>query len=121
MPDTRRDTRAGTIELPVPKLRSDAYFPDWLLDLRRRGEAALISVVATNYLPGVSTRRMDKLVETLGSRACPRARLPDSHRARRAVAALRSRPLGTGPYTSVCADALTLKSARAVGWSTCTS
>jgi putative transposase len=60
------DTRAGTIELAVPKLRSGSYFPDWLLERRRRAEAALISVVATSYLLGVSTRRMDKLVETLG-------------------------------------------------------
>jgi transposase-like protein len=60
------DTRAGTIDLAVPKLRSGSYFPDWLLERRRRAEAALISVVATSYLLGVSTRRMDKLVETLG-------------------------------------------------------
>jgi transposase-like protein len=60
------DTRAGTIELAIPKLRSGSYFPDWLLERRRRAEAALVSVVATSYLLGVSTRRMEKLVETLG-------------------------------------------------------
>ena len=42
------------------------YFPDWLLERRRRAEAALVTVVATSYLLGVSTRRMEKLVETLG-------------------------------------------------------
>src|SRR6188508_1746437 len=41
-------------------------FPEWLLERRRRAEAALVSVVATSYLLGVSTRRMEKLVETLG-------------------------------------------------------
>src|ERR687890_445458 len=60
------DTRAGTVELAVPKLRSGSYFPDWLLERRRRAEQALISVVATSYLLGVSTRRVDKLVEQLG-------------------------------------------------------
>jgi transposase-like protein len=60
------DTRAGTIELAIPKLRSGSYYPDWLLERRRRAEQALISVVATSYLLGVSTRRVDKLVEQLG-------------------------------------------------------
>ena len=41
-------------------------FPDWLLERRKRAERALTTVVATCYLLGVSTRRMDKLVETLG-------------------------------------------------------
>jgi transposase-like protein len=60
------DTRAGTIELAVPKLRSGSYFPGWLLDRRRRAEQALIGVVATSYLLGVSTRRVDTLVQALG-------------------------------------------------------
>ncbi|MGW4659410.1 transposase, partial [Streptomyces sp. NPDC004279] len=60
------DTRAGTIELAVPKLRTGSYFPHWLLERRRRAEQALISVVATAYLLGVSTRRVEKLAESLG-------------------------------------------------------
>jgi transposase-like protein len=60
------DTRAGTIDFAIPTLRSGSYFPNWLLERRRRAEAALVSVVATSYLLGVSTRRMEKLVETLG-------------------------------------------------------
>ena len=60
------DTRAGTIELAIPKLREGSYFPDWLPERRRRAERALISVVATSHLLGVSTRRMEKLVEQLG-------------------------------------------------------
>ena len=44
------DTRAGTIELSIPKLRRGSYFPDWLLECRRRAEQALVSVVATAYL-----------------------------------------------------------------------
>src|SRR5205814_10180280 len=60
------DTRAGTVELAVPKLRSGSYFPDWLLQHRRRAEQALVSVVATSYLLGVSTRRWEELVERRG-------------------------------------------------------
>jgi putative transposase len=50
--DREWDTRAGTIELAVPKLREGSYFPDWLLQRRRRAEQALTSVVATSYLLG---------------------------------------------------------------------
>jgi putative transposase len=46
------DTHAGTIELAIPKLRAGSYFPEWLLERRRRAEAALVSVVATSYLLG---------------------------------------------------------------------
>ena len=60
------DLRTGTIDVAIPKLRSGSYFPDWLLERRKRAESALISVVATCYLLGVSTRRMDKLVQSLG-------------------------------------------------------
>lgn len=60
------DTRAGSIDLAIPKLRSGSYFPDWLLQRRRRAEQALVSVVATSYLLGVSTRRVEKLVGQLG-------------------------------------------------------
>ena len=52
------DTRAGTVEVAIPKLREGSYFPDWLLERRKRAERALTtSVVATCYLLGVSTRR----------------------------------------------------------------
>src|SRR3954453_10568113 len=60
------DTRAGTLDVAIPKLRSGSYFPDWLLHPARRAERALTTVVATCYLLGVSTRRMEKLVESLG-------------------------------------------------------
>jgi len=60
------DTLVGTIDVAIPKLRQGTYFPDWLLERRKRAETALITVVADCYLAGVSTRRMDKLVKTLG-------------------------------------------------------
>src|SRR4029453_18197605 len=82
------DTRAGSIELAVPQLRGGSSSPDWLLQRRRRAESALVSVVATSYLLGVSTRRMEKLVETLESPGCRSRRSPrwpkiSTHRWRR--------------------------------------
>jgi putative transposase len=60
------DTRAGSIELDIPKVRRGSYFPDWLLEPRRRAERALFSVIAEAYVLGVSTRKVDALVRTLG-------------------------------------------------------
>jgi transposase-like protein len=68
------DTRAGTIDVAIPKLRQGCYLPDWLLERRRRAEAAPTSVVATSYLLGVSTRRMEKLVEARRPISTPRWR-----------------------------------------------
>ena len=104
------DTRAGTVELAIPKLRSGSYFPDWLLDRRRRAEQALVSVVATAYLLGVSTRRVDKLVEQLGIKNISKSQVSELSKSLDAqVEAFRSRPLDTGPYTFVWIDALTQK------------
>jgi transposase-like protein len=104
------DTRVGTIELALPKLRSGSYFPEWLLERRKRAEKAMISVVATSYLLGVSTRRVEKLVEQLGitrlskSQVSVMAKELDEH-----VESFRTRPLDAGPYTFLAADALTMK------------
>jgi putative transposase len=105
------DTRAGTLDLAVPKLRQGTYFPEWLLERRKRAERALTSVVATCYLLGVSTRRMDKLVQSLGittlskSQVSEMAKDLDAH-----VEEFRTRRLeDAGPFTFVAADALVLK------------
>ena len=104
------DTRVGTLEVEIPKLRSGSYFPDWLLQRRRRAEAALTSVVATSYLLGVSTRRMEKLVQTLGITNLSRSQVSRmAAELDAAVEAFRTRPLDAGPYTFVAADALVLK------------
>lgn len=71
------DTRVSTIDVAVPKLRTGSYFPDWLLTRRRRAEGALTSVVATCYLLGISTRRMDKLVQSLGLTSLSRSQVSD--------------------------------------------
>src|SRR5687767_7115339 len=94
------DTRAGTVELAIPKLRSGSYFPEWLLERRRRAEQALVSVVATSYLLGVSTRRVDKLVETLGVTRLSKSQVSEMARSLDGqVSAFRNRPLDAGPYT----------------------
>ena len=55
----------GTIELAIPELGKSSYFPDRLLEPRRRAERDLVQVIADCYLAGVSTRRVDKLVRQL--------------------------------------------------------
>ena len=102
------DTRVGTIELQIPKLREGTYFPEWLLERRRRAEQALISVVATSYLLGVSTRRVEKLVQTLGIEGISKSQVSELAKSLdEQVAQWRSRPLDAGPYTFVWVDALT--------------
>ena len=59
------DTRVGTLELRIPKVREGSYYPS-LLEPRRRSERALLSVVQQAYIEGVSTRRVDDLVKSLG-------------------------------------------------------
>jgi transposase-like protein len=104
------DTRAGTIELAIPKLRTGSYFPDWLLQHRRRAEQALVSVVATSYLLGVSTRRVEKLVEQLGVKALSKSQVSEMAAHLDAqVEAFRNRPLDSGHYPFVWMDALVIK------------
>src|SRR5690554_6682023 len=105
------DTRVGTVDVAVPKLRQGTYFPEWLLQRRKRAESAMITVVADAYLAGVSTRRMDKLVKQLGIGSLSKSQVLrmatdlDEH-----VAQFRNRPLGdAGPFVFVAADALTMK------------
>jgi transposase-like protein len=103
------DTRAGTVELAIPKLRKGSYFPSFL-EPRRRAEKALCAVVAQCYVEGVSTRRVDDVAKAMGlegisksqvSRIC--AELDE------VVAAWRNRPLDNGPYTFAWIDALAMK------------
>jgi putative transposase len=96
-------TRAGEIELAIPKIRRGSYFPSFL-EPRRRSEQALVAVIQQAYVCGVSTRKVDQLVESLGlrisrsevSRVC--AGLDEQ------VGAFRNRPL-EGRYPYVWLDA----------------
>jgi transposase-like protein len=60
------DTRVGSIDLRIPKLRQGTYFPESLLEPRRRSEKALLNVIAESYVLGVSTRKVERLVQQLG-------------------------------------------------------
>jgi len=104
------DTRLGTIELKIPKLRQGTYFPDWLLERRRRSEVALTSVIATCYVLGVSTRRLEKLAWALGITKLSKSQISEmAHSLDAEVKAFRTRPPDSGPYPIVWADALVVK------------
>jgi putative transposase len=103
------DTRAGTIELAIPKLREGSYFPAFL-EHRRRAERALASVVAASYLLGVSTRRVEKLAASLGVTGLSKSQVSLMAAELDEMAeGFRFRPLDAGPYTFVWIDALTQK------------
>ena len=59
------DTRAGSVELKIPKLRQGSYFPEFL-EPRRTAEKALTAVIQDAYVQGISTRSVDDLVKALG-------------------------------------------------------
>jgi transposase-like protein len=106
----RWDTRVGTIDLAIPKLRTGSYFPEWLLDARTRAERAFVQVVAEAYVRGVSTRRVEGLVETLGIASLSKSQVSELAKdLDEMVADFRNRPLDAGPYTYVWADALTMR------------
>ena len=104
------DSRVGTIDLAVPKLRSGSYFPEWLLENRRRAERALTAVIAECYVKGVSTRRVDGIVKALGiegissSQVSRMAKSLDTE-----VEAFRSRPLDGECYPYVWLDAISIR------------
>jgi putative transposase len=104
------DTRVGSVELAVPKLREGSYFPDWLLQPRRRAEQALVSVIADAYLAGVSTRRVEKLVQQLGIERMSRSQVSRlAQSLDQIVEDFRTRPLDAAPYPYLTLDALVVK------------
>ena len=104
------DTRAGTMDVAIPKLRAGSYFPDWLLEPRRRAERAMVAVVAECYLRGVSTRRVEGLVKTLGIERLSKSQVSEMAKSLDAmVADFRNRPLDRGPYIYVWLDAIVLR------------
>jgi putative transposase len=102
------DTRVGTMALQIPKLRRGSYFPDWLLEPRRRAEKAVVQVVAEAYLRGVSVRRVESLVQALGIDRLAKSRVAEmAKELDELVAAFRTRPLDGGPYVYLWIDAQT--------------
>ena len=101
----RWDTRAGSIELQIPKLRQGSYFPA-LLEPRRRAERALLAVVQQAYVEGVSTRRVDDLVRSLGCEGISKSQVSRiCAELDTVVTSFLERPLDGGPYRWL--DALT--------------
>ncbi len=102
------DTRVGTIELRVPKLRSGVYSPEFLLSPRRRAEQALVAVICQAYVEGVSTRRVDDLVRSMGIEGMSKSQVSElAAELDERVAEFRGRPLESGPYRYCWIDALT--------------
>jgi putative transposase len=91
-------TRAGELELAIPKLRRGSYFPSFL-EPRKRSEQALVSVVQEAYVAGVSTRKVDQVVESLGLRISKSEVSRICQGLDEQVEAFRNRPLeGRYPY-----------------------
>jgi transposase-like protein len=103
--DRRWDTRVGTIDLAIPRVRDGSYFPS-LLEPRRRTERALLAVVQEAYVSGVSTRRVDDLVRTLGIEGIGRSEVSRMCAALDAeVEAFRTRPLTDSAFPYLWFDA----------------
>jgi len=103
------DTRVGTMELQIPKLREGSYFPS-LLEPRRRSEKALLAVVQQAYVEGVSTRRVDDLVKALGCDGISKSQVSRiCGELDRVVDSFLDRPLDGGPYCYLWLDALSQK------------
>ena len=102
------DTRVGTIELQVPRVRDGSFFPS-LLEPRKRAERALVAVVQEAYVQGVSTRRVDDLVQALGMTGISKSQVSRLCQALDGeVERFRSRRLD-GPYPYVWLDATFVK------------
>ena len=106
--DRTWETRVGEIPLRIPKLRQGAYYPSFL-EPRRRAERALMAVIQSAYVEGVSTRKVDDLVQALGLSGVDKSKVSRICRELdEAVAAFRNRSL-TKEYPYIWLDALYLK------------
>ena len=95
------DTRVGTMDLHMPKLREGSYFPS-LLEPRRRSERALLAVIQQAYVEGVSTRRVDDLVKALGCEGISKSQVSRICQELDVVVdGFMGRPLDGGPCTDV--------------------
>jgi len=105
----RWDTRAGTVELEIPRLRQGSYFPTFL-EARRRAERALCQVVAQCYVEGVSTRKVEDVAAQMGITSLSRSQVSRiAGDLDELVEAWRTRPLEAGPYPLLWIDALSVK------------
>lgn len=103
------DTRVGTLELQIPKVREGSYFPS-LLEPRRRSERALLAVIQQAYVEGVSTRRVEDLIQALGCDGISKSQVSRiCQELDGVVQSFLGRPLDSGPYRYLWLDALTQK------------
>jgi len=103
------DTRVGTVELQIPKVRSGNYYPS-MLEPRRRSERALLAVVQQAYVEGVSTRRVDDLLKAMGCDGISKSQVSRiCEELDASVEEFLGRPLDGGPYPYVWLDGLTQK------------
>ena len=123
------DTRVGPMELRIPKVREGSCFPS-LLETRRRSEKALLAVIQQAYVEGVSTRRVDDLIKSLGCDGISKSQVSRICRDLDQVGeTFPGRPLGSGPYPYVWLDALTQKvreggrivNVAGAGWQRCSA
>jgi transposase-like protein len=102
------DTRVGSVEVAVPKLRRGVYSPEFLLQPRRRAEKALVGVVCQAYVEGVSTRRVDDLVRAMGIEGISKSEVSRmAQELDHVVSEFRNRPLDAGPYRYLWIDGVT--------------
>ena len=99
------ETRLGTVDLKIPKLRQGSYLPGFL-EPRRAWERAFVNVVAEAYVSGVSTRKVEKLVEAMGAKGMSRSEVSRMAQVLDAdVTIFRERPL-VGPFRYIILDAM---------------
>ena len=102
----RLDTRMGTMYLMVPKVRQGGYIPFFVTE-RKRSEAALIQVVQEAFVQGVSTRKMEKLAQSLGIENLSRSQVSEMTKGlNEQVNEFRNRPLSNTVYPVLWVDAL---------------
>lgn len=100
------ETRLGTVQLRIPKLRSGSYLPSFL-EPRKRWERAFVNVVCEAYVHGVSTRKVEELVESMGAKGMSKSQVSRMAKALdEQVEAFRTRPLGGLSVPYLWLDAL---------------
>ncbi len=108
------DSRVGSMVLKLPKLRQGSYFPVWLLEPRKRSEKALLNLVCESYVLGVSTRKVERLLQALGLEGMSKSQVSRlAGKLDALVEAFRKAPLERGPYPFAWLDAVHMRSREA--------
>lgn len=101
------DTRVGTLDLRIPKLRQGSYYPDWILERRKASEQALMGVIMEAYVNGVSTRKVERLVKEMGLEGMDKSTVSRINKGLdERVQTFLQRPLAGNEYPYVWVDAI---------------